>query len=51
MEGTIADLPGLLRLKKHHKYYLFVDETHAIGALRYVCLQLFVFLWGRFSEL
>jgi serine palmitoyltransferase len=33
MEGTIADLPGLLRLKKKYKYYLFIDEAHSIGAL------------------
>lgn len=36
MEGTIADLPGLLRLKKKYKFYLFVDEAHSIGALGYV---------------
>ncbi len=33
MEGTIANLPGLIRLKKKHKFYLFVDEAHSIGAL------------------
>jgi serine palmitoyltransferase len=33
MEGTIADLPGLVRLKKKYKYYLFIDEAHSIGAL------------------
>jgi serine palmitoyltransferase len=33
MEGTITDLPGLLRLKKKYKYYLFIDEAHSIGAL------------------
>ena len=32
MEGMIADLPGLLRLKKKYKFYLFVDEAHSIGA-------------------
>ena len=36
MEGTIADLPGLLHLKKKYKFYLFVDEAHSIGALGYV---------------
>jgi serine palmitoyltransferase len=36
MEGTIADLPGLCRLKKKYKFYLFVDEAHSIGALGYV---------------
>lgn len=38
MEGTIANLPGLLRLKKRYKFYLFVDEAHSIGALGYVHL-------------
>ena len=33
MEGSIVDLPGLLRLKKRYKFYLFVDEAHSIGAL------------------
>jgi serine palmitoyltransferase len=33
MEGTIVDLPGLLRLKKKYKFYLFIDEAHSIGAL------------------
>ncbi|TVY75848.1 Serine palmitoyltransferase [Lachnellula suecica] len=33
MEGNIADLPGLCRLKKKYKFYLFVDEAHSIGAL------------------
>jgi serine palmitoyltransferase len=33
MEGTIADLPNLIRLKKKYKFYLFVDEAHSIGAL------------------
>lgn len=36
MEGTIADLPGILRLKKKYKFYIFVDEAHSIGALGYV---------------
>jgi len=35
MEGTIADLPGLIRLKKKYKFYLFIDEAHSIGALGY----------------
>jgi serine palmitoyltransferase len=38
MEGTIADLPGLIRLRKKYKFYLFVDEAHSIGALGYVLL-------------
>ncbi|KAF4624149.1 hypothetical protein G7Y89_g14024 [Cudoniella acicularis] len=33
MEGTIADLPNIVRLKKKYKFYLFVDEAHSIGAL------------------
>ena len=33
MEGTIVDLPGVLRLKKKYKFYLFVDEAHSIGAV------------------
>ena len=33
MEGSIVDLPGLLRLKEKYKFYLFIDEAHSIGAL------------------
>jgi serine palmitoyltransferase len=33
MEGTMCDLPGLLKLKKRYKFNLFVDEAHSIGAL------------------
>lgn len=33
MEGTMCNLPGLVRLKKRYKFYLFVDEAHSIGAL------------------
>jgi len=36
MEGTIPDLPAVLRLKKKYKFYLFVDEAHSIGAVGYV---------------
>jgi len=36
MEGTMADLPGLIHLKKKYKFYLFIDEAHLIGALGYV---------------
>lgn len=35
MEGSIADLPGLCRLRRRYKFYLFVDEAHSIGALGY----------------
>ncbi|RDL39633.1 Serine palmitoyltransferas-like protein 2 [Venustampulla echinocandica] len=33
MEGTMCDLPGLLKLKKQYKFNLFIDEAHSIGAL------------------
>merc|ERR1712000_385502 len=33
MEGTMCNLPGLIRLKKRYKFNLFVDEAHSIGAL------------------
>ncbi|KJA23889.1 hypothetical protein HYPSUDRAFT_184581 [Hypholoma sublateritium FD-334 SS-4] len=33
MEGTMANLPVLLAMKKKYKFYLFVDEAHSIGAL------------------
>ncbi|KAE8451576.1 serine palmitoyltransferase component [Mollisiaceae sp. DMI_Dod_QoI] len=33
MEGTMCNLPGLLKLKKRYKFNLFVDEAHSIGAL------------------
>jgi len=33
MEGTMCNLPGLIRLRKKYKFYLFVDEAHSIGAL------------------
>ncbi|KAI6245297.1 Serine palmitoyltransferase 2 [Erysiphe necator] len=33
MEGTMCDLPGILKLKDRYKFYLFVDEAHSIGAL------------------
>jgi serine palmitoyltransferase len=44
MEGTIVDLPGLVRLKKKYKFYLFIDEAHSIGALGYVILPCLVAL-------
>lgn len=50
MEGTFADLPGLLRLKKRYKFYLFVDEAHSIGALGYVNFHTCAFLRFRFSQ-
>ena len=33
MEGTMCNLPGLIRLKKRYRFNLFVDEAHSIGAL------------------
>ncbi|KAG8530364.1 uncharacterized protein KY384_004866 [Bacidia gigantensis] len=33
MEGSMCNLPGLIRLKKKYKFNLFVDEAHSIGAL------------------
>lgn len=33
MEGSIVDLPNLLRLKDKYKFYLYLDEAHSIGAL------------------
>lgn len=33
MEGTMCDLPGILKLKETYKFYLFVDEAHSVGAL------------------
>jgi len=33
MEGTMCNLPGLVRLRKRYKFHLFVDEAHSIGAL------------------
>lgn len=33
MEGTMCNLPEIIRLKKKYKFNLFVDEAHSIGAL------------------
>ncbi|KAF9809452.1 hypothetical protein IEO21_07378 [Rhodonia placenta] len=33
MEGTLANLPVIMELKKKYKFNLFVDEAHSIGAL------------------
>ncbi|GJJ07708.1 hypothetical protein Clacol_001913 [Clathrus columnatus] len=33
MEGTLVDLPGIMKLKQRYKFYLYVDEAHSIGAL------------------
>lgn len=33
MEGTMCNLPELVRLRKKYKFYLFVDEAHSVGAI------------------
>ncbi|PIL23243.1 hypothetical protein GSI_14553 [Ganoderma sinense ZZ0214-1] len=33
MEGTLANLPVIMELKKKYKFYLFIDEAHSIGAM------------------
>lgn len=33
MEGTIVNLPEVIRLKNQYKAYLYLDEAHSIGAL------------------
>jgi len=33
MEGTIINLPEVIRLKNKYKAYLYLDEAHSIGAL------------------
>ncbi|KPM07476.1 serine palmitoyltransferase-like protein [Sarcoptes scabiei] len=33
MEGTIVDLPEVIRIKKKYKAYLYMDEAHSIGAM------------------
>lgn len=33
MEGSMCNLPGLVRLKKKYKFNLFIDEAHSIGAI------------------
>lgn len=33
MEGTLVNLPEVMRLKDKYKFYLYVDEAHSIGAI------------------
>ncbi|KAI8137261.1 pyridoxal phosphate-dependent transferase [Fennellomyces sp. T-0311] len=33
MEGSVVNLPELIKLKREFKFYLYVDEAHSIGAL------------------
>ncbi len=33
MEGTVINLPELIRIKKKYKCYVYLDEAHSIGAI------------------
>lgn len=33
MDGDIADLPGLIRLRSRYGFWLMVDEAHALGVI------------------
>ncbi|KAI8336997.1 pyridoxal phosphate-dependent transferase [Chlamydoabsidia padenii] len=33
MEGSIVNLPEIIKMKHEFKFYLYVDEAHSIGAL------------------
>jgi len=33
MEGSVVNLPEVIRLRKKYKAYLYLDEAHSIGAL------------------
>lgn len=33
MEGTIANLKKLVKLKRKYKFYIYLDEAHSIGAM------------------
>lgn len=33
MEGTMCNLPALVKLREKYKFHLFVDEAHSIGAM------------------
>ena len=33
MEGSMVNLPEVVRLKKKYKAYLYLDEAHSIGAI------------------
>ncbi|KAF7982838.1 hypothetical protein HWV62_25798 [Athelia sp. TMB] len=33
MEGTLVNLPAIIRLKKKYKFNLFIDEAHSVGAM------------------
>ncbi len=59
MEGSIADIPRLIQLKKTWRARLFVDESHAIGVLgktgagaceHFDCLDGVDLIMGTFSK-
>ncbi|EPQ27492.1 uncharacterized protein PFL1_05030 [Pseudozyma flocculosa PF-1] len=33
MEGTLVNLPEVIRLKEKYKFHLYIDEAHSIGAI------------------
>jgi 7-keto-8-aminopelargonate synthetase-like enzyme len=33
MEGSLVNLPEVIRLKKKYKAYVYLDEAHSIGTL------------------
>ncbi|KAG8842809.1 serine palmitoyltransferase component [Serendipita sp. 411] len=33
MEGSLANIPAIVALKKRYKFYLYVDEAHSIGGM------------------
>ncbi|KAG8810823.1 serine palmitoyltransferase component [Serendipita sp. 399] len=33
MEGSMANIPAIIELKKRYKFYLYIDEAHSIGAV------------------
>jgi serine palmitoyltransferase len=33
MEGTLVNLPEVMRLKEKYKFHLYVDEAHSVGAI------------------
>ncbi|KAN0065609.1 serine palmitoyltransferase component [Thecaphora frezii] len=33
MEGTLVNLPEVMKLKEKYKFHLYVDEAHSIGAI------------------
>ena len=45
MEGSIVNLPEVIRLKKKYGIYLYLDEAHSIGALGKTGTFCFYFGW------